>query len=137
VTNSKPPKKIVIKSKTSELIKVERFLKEFFDECCVPKESFNKVFLCLSEAVINSIEHGNNNDVNKEVYIFADCVSKSLKVKIKDQGIGFDHKEIPDPTKNENLRKESGRGIHIMKSLSDNIEYKKNEISILFKIDCK
>jgi serine/threonine-protein kinase RsbW len=137
VTNSKPPKKLIIKSETSELIKVERFLKEFFDECCVPRKSFNNVYLCLSEAVINSIEHGNKYDVNKEIHIFADCVSRTLKVKIKDQGKGFDHKVIPDPTKKENLRKECGRGIHIMKSLSDKIIYNKNEISILFKIDCK
>lgn len=137
MTNSKPAKKLIIKSETSELIKVERFLNDFFVECRVPKESFNRVFLCLSEAVINSIEHGNKNDINKAVSIFADCAAKTLKVKIKDQGKGFDHKEIPDPTIKENLRKECGRGIHIIKSLSDKIEYNKNEISILFKIDCK
>ena len=137
MANSKPPKKLIIKSDTSEMPKVERFLKDFFVECGLQKESFNTVFLCLSEAVINSIEHGNNNDINKEVHIFADCLSKTLKVKIKDQGQGFDHKKIADPTKKENLRKESGRGIHIIKSLSDKIEYNKNEISILFKIDGK
>lgn len=136
MANSKPHNKLVIKSETSELRKVERFIKDFFVEYSVPKESFNKVFLCISEAVINSIEHGNKNDVNKEVCVFADCASKTLAVKIKDEGKGFNHKNIPNPTDKENLKKESGRGIHIMKSISDKIEYNKNEISLLFKIEC-
>jgi len=134
---SKPPKKLIIKSNNSELGKVESFIKSFFYEYGIAKRFFNKVFLCISEGVINSIEHGNRNEYNKEVSIFADCESKTIVVKIKDEGAGFDIENIPNPTNKENIKKASGRGIYIMKSLSDKVECNKNEITILFKIDCK
>ena len=44
----------------------------------------------------------------------------SITVKIKDEGTGFDINKLPDPTQEENLFKEHGRGIFIMKSLVDN-----------------
>ena len=134
---SRPPKKLVIKSNNTELSKVESFIRVFFTEYGIANRFFNKVFLCISEAVINSIEHGNRNDTNKEISIYADCESKTIVVKIKDEGEGFDLNSVPNPTKKENLLKESGRGIHIIKSLADKIECDKNIISILFKIDCK
>lgn len=131
-----PPKTISIKSSNSELPKVEEFIKDYFEQYNISNRYFNNVWLCISEAVINSIEHGNRNDSNKEVSIFVNCGTGILIAKVNDQGEGFDHNFIEDPTKNENLLKESGRGIHIMKKLSDEIEFDKNEIKIVFKIDC-
>ena len=84
-----PPKILVIKSDTSELNNVEVFVKELFTENNIPGKYFNKVFLCVSEAVVNSIEHGNKNDCNKEVRIFADCESETISVEVKDEGDGF------------------------------------------------
>ena len=130
-----PPKILVIKSDTSELNNVEVFVKELFTENNIPRKYFNKVFLCVSEGVVNSIEHGNKNDCNKEVCIFADCESETISVEIKDEGDGFNLEEVADPTSPENIRKESGRGLHIISALSEQIEYNKN--SIQFKIECK
>lgn len=135
MTVGSPLKKLVIKSDTSELNRVEVFVKELFTENNIPVKYFNKVFLCVSEAVVNSIEHGNKNDGNKEVSIFADCEAKTIAVEIKDEGDGFSLEDVADPTSSENIRKESGRGLHIIKSLSEQIEYKQN--SIQFKIKCK
>ena len=130
-----PPKILVIKSDTSELNNVEVFVKELFTENSIPIKFFNKVFLCVSEAVVNSIEHGNKNDCKKEVTIFADCEFKTISVVIKDEGNGFNLEEVADPTKAENIKKEAGRGLHIIRSLSEQIEYNKNGIQ--FKIECK
>jgi len=132
-----PPKKLIIKSNTSELTNVEEFVNQLFEECCIPHKYFNKVFLCVSEAVVNSIEHGNKNDANKEISIFADCALESVYVKISDEGAGFNLDEVIDPTIQENIKKESGRGLYIIKSLSEQIEYNRTENSIQFKIKCK
>ena len=40
-----------------------------------------------------------------------------LEVHIKDEGKGFDLNSIPDPLLPENLTKDSGRGIFIIKNL--------------------
>ena len=50
-----------------------------------------------------------------------------FKVSIKDEGNGFKLDQVPDPTKPENILKESGRGIHIMKSFLDDLQYKFSE----------
>jgi serine/threonine-protein kinase RsbW len=137
VNADKSSKILVIKSDISELGTVEDMVHEIFKSNEIPDKYFNKVFLCLSEAIVNSIQHGNCNDKNKEVTIFAYCNSQMINIKIKDEGKGFDFYKVADPTLKENIKKESGRGIHIIRSLADSISYDKAEKSIQFKIECK
>jgi len=133
----KTPKILTIKSDISELKNVESFVNKLFMSNNIPPKHFNNVLLCVSEAVVNSIQHGNKNDANKKVSIFADCESESIIVKVKDEGEGFNFEDIPDPSLKENLKNESGRGIHIIKALSEQIEYCNKSNSIQFKIKCK
>ena len=46
-----------------------------------------------------------------------------LDISFKDEGNGFNPDEVPDPTVPENILKGSGRGIHIMRSLVDDLKY--------------
>lgn len=131
------PKIVVIKSKTSELKKVEEFLKEVFDYYQLPNRNYNKVFLCVSEAVMNSIEHGNKYDESRNVSIEVICDNKELHITIKDEGDGFDVSTLPNPTLAGNIKKESGRGIHIIKTYCDNMKVEKNKSIICFKMNCK
>lgn len=128
---------LVIKSDSSELKRTENFLRNFFIRNKLSEDSFNRVFLCLSEAVINSIQHGNQNDKNKQISIHAKCHDESVSIRICDEGDGFDFNSVVDPTKPGNLKKESGRGIHIIKSLSKEIKFKEEGKCIQFKIECK
>jgi len=57
--------------------------------------------------------------MKKDLYIPSDIGN----LRFEDQGIGFDHHNIPDPTSPENLEKIDGRGIFLMESLSDEILY--------------
>jgi len=133
-----PPRYIlVINSSQTELTKVEIFLKEIFTAHRLPEICFNKTYLCLSEAVVNSIVHGNKNVLHKEIKVKVDCLTHSLVVSVTDEGEGFDIQSVPDPTSQKNIKKESGRGIHIIKSLSDSVEYNQLGNSLQFKIQCK
>lgn len=127
---------LVIKSHVSQLKLVEEFLMGVFKDCNLSRNNFKNVLLCISEAVLNSIEHGNKNDQNKEVSIGVNCVNSQISIYIKDEGEGFDMEKIADPTKHANLKKESGRGIFIIKSLADKIEYNHKENFIHFKMEC-
>lgn len=131
-----PRKILVIKSEISQLKMVENFLMEVFKEFKLSQKNFNNVFLCISEAVVNSIEHGNKNDKDKTVSIGVDCNENQIEVYIKDEGDGFNMEILEDPTDKLNIKKESGRGIHIIKSLSDKIEYNSKGNFIRFKIIC-
>ncbi len=133
----RPPNILVIGSRTSEINRVENFVKEVWQYYTLPEECFNRIFLCISEAVHNSITHGNKGYEHKKIELKLHCESKTICVEIEDEGDGFDHENIADPTLKENLLKESGRGIYIIKSLAKNVEFNQEGNSIRFQIDCK
>jgi serine/threonine-protein kinase RsbW len=134
---NRSPKILVIKSDISELEKVENFIVEILNEFDLAQKYFNKIYLCVSEAVLNSIKHGNKNDHNKTVSIGIDCDVNEINILIEDEGEGFDIKSIEDPTLRENIKNESGRGIFIIKNMSDKLEYNEKGNRIQFKIECK
>jgi len=134
---NRPPKILVIKSDVEELKKVESFLASIFNECNLEFKFFNKIYLCVSEAVLNSIKHGNKNDKKKNVSIIKDCDVEQLKIQKEDEGEGFEYKKIKDQTNKANIKNEAGRGIFIIRKLSEKIEYNERGNRIEFNIDCK
>lgn len=134
---NKPPKILVIKSDIAELKKVEDFIINIFNENNLELKYFNKIYLCVSEAVLNSIKHGNKNDLKKNVVIKIDFNTEQFKIQVEDEGDGFDLNKIKDPTKRRNLKNEEGRGIFIITKLSEQIEYNKKGNHVQFNIDCK
>lgn len=128
---------LTIDSCISELPKVEYVLNAFFKEFKIPECYYNKTLLCLNEAVLNSIEHGNCNDASKKVSITLTLHNNKLSFTVQDEGKGFNFESIENPTKTTNLLKESGRGIHIIKSVADNIVYNQCGNSIQVEILCQ
>ena len=90
--------------------------------------------VCVTEAVKNSIVHGHNSDLSKSVCIEYSFTEHQVSFKITDQGLGFDHYQVIDPTLPDNIEKESGRGIFLMNCLADQVIYndKGNEVSLKF-----
>jgi serine/threonine-protein kinase RsbW len=134
---TQPPKLLVIKSEISELEKVENFINEILKEYDLDEKYFNRIYVCVSEAVLNSIKHGNKNDKNKTVSIGINCNMNEINVLVEDEGKGFNINKLKDPTLKENLKNESGRGIFIIKNLSDKLEYNEKGNRIQFKIKCQ
>ena len=62
-------KEIIISSDPLNLDQIEIFIKEIFDFLHLDENLFNRVMLCVNEAVINSISHGNRFDDNKKVIV--------------------------------------------------------------------
>ncbi|MCW8818324.1 MAG: ATP-binding protein, partial [Ignavibacteriaceae bacterium] len=79
--------------------------------------------LAVTEATTNAIIHANKCDLSKLVTIHAHIEDSRLIVKVKDEGKGFDPSTIPNPTEPENLLKDSGRGVFLMKVYMDKVEY--------------
>jgi serine/threonine-protein kinase RsbW len=123
-----------INSETKNLIRIESFLNDYFKRNLLSNENFYKVYLCISEAVINSIFHGNNGDSGKLITIKIKKSKQHLFASVCDEGIGFDYFSIEDPTKKENIKKEFGRGIFIIKSLTVSLKFIKNCCFLKFKI---
>lgn len=126
---------LVISSQLININKVRSFLDEFFIETCLEKNNFNRVLLGISEAVNNSIVHGNGLDIRKNVFLEIKYFNKQLFVIVKDEGRGFDQKCICDPTCEENLRKENGRGIFLLRKMADEVDYTDGGSSVMIKFN--
>ncbi len=81
------------------------------------------VRLCLEEAIINAIKHGNRKNKKKHVYISVKLSGRSIEITVRDEGKGFDYKNIPSPTKGKSLKRLSGRGIFLIRKLMDKVGF--------------
>lgn len=110
---------LVLKSNRNEIRKFDIMLEQANAKFNLAVEKFINLQIACSEALINAIVHGNKEDESKFVYILIEMNELKMSVRIKDEGKGFNVDALPDPTSNENLLKESGRGIYIIRSLVD------------------
>ncbi len=105
-----------VKQVVAELLKV---LKEYgFDE-----DSLFAIHLALEEAFLNAVKHGNHGDADKVIDVECLITPEKFDISISDEGYGFDPDGIPDPRSNGNLYKSSGRGILLIQSYMDVVEY--------------
>lgn len=114
---------ISISSHLKNIEKVREFLLQLFDDCGINNTYFNRVFLGLSEAVSNSIIHGNGLREDRIVSINVECSESKLVFEILDEGTGFSFSNISDPLNIENIRKEHGRGIFLIRKMADEVEF--------------
>lgn len=117
---------ISIPSKIDNLRKIEKVIDEISAEFKIGEDQYGNILIAALEAANNAILHGNKLDDNKNVNITFNIQEETLKIKVEDQGEGFDFGNIPDPTAPENIENVNGRGIFLMEKLSDGIEFEKN-----------
>ena len=113
-----------IESDPNNLITVEEFVNYFAIELGIKEEKLPGLLLSVTEATTNAIIHANKGNKDKKVKINVNVVDKKVIICIKDEGSGFDPQNVPDPTAPENLLKDSGRGLYLMKVYMDEVKYK-------------
>jgi serine/threonine-protein kinase RsbW len=113
---------LILQSRRSEISKLENLLFTLNEYYKIDQERFVNFHIAVSEALMNAIVHGNKESAEKRVFVDIFEDDSTLELVISDEGTGFDVSNVPDPTKNNNLYKDHGRGIFIMKSLTDGYE---------------
>ena len=115
---------------------VESFIENVGEKIRIEEAIYGNVLVSVTEAVNNAIVHGNKEDKNKKVRLGLKQNKKSVRFIVEDEGMGFDHKTLPDPTNPKNLEKVKGRGIFLIKSLSDKTTFKQGGrvVEMLFKL---
>lgn len=116
-------KDIEISSDVENLRIVEKVIDDLSLELDLSDEVYGNVLVATMEAANNAIVHGNKKDITKVVKIHINQDDAGLCIKIFNQGPGFDHTNIPDPTAPENIEKINGRGLFLMEKLSDEITF--------------
>jgi serine/threonine-protein kinase RsbW len=79
--------------------------------------------MAVREAVTNAVLHGNKLDETKVVEVTVNVSSAAVEIQVHDQGAGFNPEAVPDPTKDENILKTSGRGIFFMRNFMDEVDW--------------
>lgn len=72
--------------------------------------------LALEEAITNAFVHGNSTVPDATVIVDYHVDARTVDVAVEDQGPGFNPDHLPDPTREENLSKPSGRGVMLMRA---------------------
>jgi serine/threonine-protein kinase RsbW len=87
------------------------------------------ISVAIRESVINAIKHGNRNDSTKRVFVefetTAPADAPELKIRVRDEGEGFDPELVADPLAPENLLKSSGRGIFLIRNFMDDVQLRR------------
>ena len=82
----------------------------------------HQIGMAVRECVVNAVVHGNRYNKNKHVHLEIESGNGQLSVTIGDEGQGFDMASLPDPTSPENLLRQSGRGLLLIRAFMDNFD---------------
>ena len=97
-----------------------RFISRFRAE----DESDFEIELALRDALVNAIVHGNEKDPNKRVYVNCRCTPDGeVSIRIEDEGNGFEHGAVADPTSHGNRLRTHGRGVYLIRTLMDEVDF--------------
>jgi len=113
---------------------------KYVDEICeyynIGDENYGNILVAVTEAVSNAIYHGNRLNPEKHVSFHYESVNNSLCFVIQDEGKGYNPDTLPDPTDPENIESPNGRGVFLMRKLSDDIKFENNgtRVALFFKI---
>lgn len=112
-----------IKSETCQIQCIEKYVAKLMSNFKFRQEVYDNILISLTEAVNNAIIHGNKEDENKFVSVKCEERSEEVVISISDEGVGFNPHQVPDPTLPQNLDCCGGRGVYIMRQLSDKINF--------------
>ncbi len=116
--------RIEIPSLSENIRMIESFIDNAKEKYQLDDDIYGNIMIAVTEAVNNAIKHGNQNNSSKNVSLSLFLEEGLIRFCIEDEGTGFDYNHLPDPTAPENLEKPGGRGIFLMKHLSDEVTFK-------------
>ena len=102
---------------------VESFIDNAKEKFALNDDIYGNIMIAVTESVNNAMLHGNAGDKQKNVFLSLEMEENTIIFYISDEGDGFDYHSLPDPTAPENIDKPGGRGIFLMKALSDELSF--------------
>lgn len=123
-------------SDTSNVSLIEPYLNKVLKNYHLDEARYGDMLVVLTEAVTNAIVHGNERCCEKLVRVRTECAQGRISFLIEDEGSGFDPNRVPDPTTAENVCKPGGRGVFLMRHLSDDccFEAQGKAVRLEFKV---
>lgn len=114
---------VFIHSDTAEGQQIQSDILSLAQVCEFSEPELFAIRLALEEALVNAIKHGNGSDPTKQVTIEYKIDPEQVRIRIEDEGPGFDPANVPDPTDPEFLERPSGRGLMLMRHYMSHVEF--------------
>jgi serine/threonine-protein kinase RsbW len=118
--------KISIPSLIENIKMIESFIDNAKESFEINDDIYGNIMISVTECISNAIIHGNQSNKNKLVHLELTMENDLLKFTIEDEGMGYDASELKDPTAPENIEKTGGRGIFLIKQLTDDVKFEDN-----------
>ncbi len=125
---------IVVPSLLESLGQIEKMTEDISEQLHLTEDDRDNIAIAITEVANNAIIHGNKLDYEKSVTVSFYCDQDTLMIYIKDEGRGFNPTELGNPLDPDNLLKETGRGIFILRSLMDDVQFHTNSSGTEVKI---
>lgn len=131
-TKAEAPQILVIRE-TSEIERICPIILKAMDKYGFSDKEIKRTKLCIFELVSNSIIHAHYNDPKKRVLLLYTVSQEKVTLSIVDEGNGYDYANLPNPLAPENILKEHGRGVYIVRQFMDEVSHneKGNRILII------
>ncbi|MFH1024656.1 MAG: ATP-binding protein [Planctomycetota bacterium] len=122
---------ITAPTRREHLKRLEDFV-EVLSATALPEDDKREIKLVMSELCANAMEWGNRNDAHRKIRVSYGLFPDEIVFQIADEGEGFDHAHLPDPTANPaaHLRQREragkrlgGFGVHLARRIMDNVVY--------------
>ena len=127
---------LTITSDPQNVSKVEPFVHDVATRYNLSPDTHGNILVSLTEAVTNAVLHGNQGDCRKTVSICLCRNHDALSISVSDEGPGFDPNKVPDPTNADLLECCGGRGLYLMRRLSDECRFERGgrTVEMRFKL---
>ena len=104
---------------------VDSFLDQRLRAAGFPDDMLADVAVSVSEVVNNAVVHGNGRNPDKQVVLDLEIKTDRVTISVQDQGNGFDPDTLPDPVASQNLMRDVGRGLFIVRAYMDEVHFQK------------
>jgi serine/threonine-protein kinase RsbW len=130
---------LLIPGTLDELEQVHAWTRQQIEHANVPDELQHNVLLALSECVTNAIRHGCCEQRSSKVKLECRAGNGEIAFTVRDRGEGFAPELVPDPTHAAFLHRPGGRGVYLLKALSNDsrIESSSDGTSVTFRFSWK
>jgi serine/threonine-protein kinase RsbW len=97
------------------------------EELGFEEEDLHKIGMAVRECMVNAVVHGNRYNARKKVHFQVLKGPGQMTVVVRDEGEGFDMQSLPDPLAEENLLRQSGRGLLLIQAFMDDVQIQRVE----------
>src|ERR1700686_2276967 len=89
------------------------------------EDELHQLGMAVRESMVNAVVHGNRYSSRKKVHLSVTKAPDRLTVVIADEGEGFDLNSLPNPLAEENLLRQSGRGLLLIQAFVDELQVRR------------